>query len=619
MPQRSDPTIDLEDSGGVSATWSPRDTVRPAAEEAAASADDLGHALADALELRGKLGEGGMGVVHLAVQRSLDREVAVKTLRRESPLAAKRLLREAWVTGALEHPNIVPVYDLGRDEEGRPHLVLKRIEGELWSALIADPRLLEERFGVSDFLEWHLRTLAQLCNAVAFAHDRGVIHRDLKPDNVMVGSYGEVYLLDWGLAMGLQETLERLPSAGRPKQFAGTPAYLAPEQLGDSEHPLGPHTDLYLIGGMLFEVIVGRPPHEGRTVDEVLEAARHPVPLPPDLPVPLAELLGSCLARAPADRPTSAIAVRNALLAYLEQRHAHQLAQDAHEQLRALIDALDAPRDDAAESRVRDLLGACRFGFGQALRVDPTNRLARTGLAQALSGVARRALDHGDLGAAGLLLDELDDSPDDLVQALTDARRERDELEARRRALEHSLDPTVGVRWRMMSLLLVATGWSVAPVVAFWPLGSPISWTQLWVECGLLGVLAAVVLAMGRSQLRRTHVSRVLAGVTVLAPLSQVVFCSLAAAMSLSAAQALALSLASWAAMSLMGAIWYGAGVLPISAGYIVAAFAGARWPSLGPVAMVVANLLFMVNMTIYRLPALLEARRKALERRDDT
>jgi len=620
VPRSTNDTYDL-----VDATWDPRATVRPSAvDDDAAEQEDLGHhTLADALDLREKLGEGGMGVVHLAVQRSLDREVAVKTLRGGSPVAVRRLLREAWVTGALEHPNIVPVYDLGRDEDGRPRLVLKRIEGSLWSELIAAPGLLRRQHGVSDPLDWHLRTLAQLCNAVAFAHDRGVIHRDLKPDNVMIGAYGEVYLLDWGLAMAVDEAVERLPHAGRRKRFAGTPAYLAPEQLAEVDEPLGIHTDVYLLGGMLFEVLHGAPPHRGLTLDEVLQAATRPVPIDDDVPAPLASLLAACLAPSPSDRPASAMELRNALLAYLEQRHARQLAEQTADQLAALEEALargeEAPDDDVVAASIRDLLGACRFGFGQALQMDPDNELARRGLATALTGVARRALARGELGAAALLLDELDESPADLVQALADARREREELEARRRALERDLDPTVGVRWRVLSLLAVSASWIALPVVAFWPLGTEVTWTQVWVEAALLSVVAVVLTVAGRSQFRRTAVNRVLRGVTVLAPVSQAIFFLGAQAMALAPGQGLALSLGGWGVMSLMGAIWYGPGVMPVSAAYVAAFVAGSASPRWAPVAMVVANLVFMVNMTLYRLPALREARRRWEAQRDAT
>jgi hypothetical protein len=142
------------------------------------------------------LGEGGMGIVRLAEQRALGREVAVKSLRadRATPEAALRLVREAWITGRLEHPNIVPVYTLGVGADGLPMIVMKRIEGTLWSDHLrgrAVPPCAPERT-----LEWNLRVLMQVANAVELAASKGIVHRDLKPDNVMIGRFGEVNVLD---------------------------------------------------------------------------------------------------------------------------------------------------------------------------------------------------------------------------------------------------------------------------------------------------------------------------------------------------------------------------------------------------------------------------------------
>src|SRR5688572_21792637 len=140
--------------------------------------------VAGGLELGATIGEGGMGVVRSATQRSLGRKVAVKTLRAQTKTEAAtlRLLREAWVTGSLEHPNIVPVYDLGLDDDGSPNIVLKHIEGVEWAGVIHDAKAVKERFGASDLFEHNLRILVQLCNAVSLAHSRGILHRDLKPE-----------------------------------------------------------------------------------------------------------------------------------------------------------------------------------------------------------------------------------------------------------------------------------------------------------------------------------------------------------------------------------------------------------------------------------------------------
>jgi serine/threonine-protein kinase len=175
----------------------------------------LGASTAGRLSLHHTLGEGGMGIVHLATQTTIGRHVAVKTRRvaaarpddaggqseASDPSAGDglddidatlRILREAWVMGALEHPNVVPVYDVGLDEAGAPVIVMKRIEGLAWADLMRAPDEIERRFGATDPLEWNLRILATACNAVHFAHSRGILHRDLKPENVMIGAFGEV-------------------------------------------------------------------------------------------------------------------------------------------------------------------------------------------------------------------------------------------------------------------------------------------------------------------------------------------------------------------------------------------------------------------------------------------
>ncbi len=193
------------------------------------------------------LGQGGMGVVRSGKQTALDRDVAIKTLRPDhrSGGEALKLLQEGWVTGTLEHPNIVPVHDLGLDGDGAPVIVLKRIDGIDWSRLMRDGGEVERRFGAHDLLEWNLRVLLQVARAIEFAHSRALVHRDLKPENVMVGEFGEVYVLDWGIAVSLRPDETRLPRAEAAVGIAGTPADMAPEMLG-GEAP-STRTDIYLL------------------------------------------------------------------------------------------------------------------------------------------------------------------------------------------------------------------------------------------------------------------------------------------------------------------------------------------------------------------------------------
>ena len=165
------------------------------------------------------------GAALSAEQVALRREVAVKVLRPGAePPASGHLLREALVAGRLEHPNIVPIYLLGRTPEGAPLFVMRKIAGVPWSEVLGDPSRAPAFFAraAKDALAFHLSIFTRVCEAVHFAHARGVLHRDLKPDNVMLGGYGEVYLVDWGLAVALEDDGVLQP-ARAATTLAGTP------------------------------------------------------------------------------------------------------------------------------------------------------------------------------------------------------------------------------------------------------------------------------------------------------------------------------------------------------------------------------------------------------------
>ncbi|MGE0710438.1 MAG: serine/threonine-protein kinase [Planctomycetota bacterium] len=344
------------------------------------------------------LGEGGMGRVLSAHQRSLARTVALKTaLETAGDPARAALLREARLTGALEHPNIVPVHALGLDDAGQPVLVMKRIEGVPWRALLQDPEhpAWELAGGAGgDLLARNLEVLIEVSEAVAYAHGQGVLHRDLKPDNVLIGRWGEVYLVDWGLAA---RTDEQELSTG------GTPGYMAPEML-DGEAT--PRTDVYLLGAVLHEVLTGRRRHEGPTLVNVLASASRsaPVAYGPEVPPELAEIANRATHADPAARFPDPRAFRAALVAFLRHRGSRELAAAAAERLGALHAAATGG-DAVAATR---LSAEARFGFRQALEAWPENAAARAGLLECLELSIEQALAQQHPEAAQALLEELE-------------------------------------------------------------------------------------------------------------------------------------------------------------------------------------------------------------------
>jgi len=243
---------------------------------------------------------GGLGAVFVALDSELNREVALKQIldrHADDPISRQRFLREAEVTGGLEHPGIVPVYGLGHYADGRPYYAMRFIRGDSLKEAVdrfhADEALKSDPGRRSLELRKLLRRFLDVCNAIDYAHSRGVLHRDIKPGNIIVGRHGETLVVDWGLAKATGEaepgTEERtlVPSSASgsaetlPGSVLGTPSYMSPEQASGDLDRLGPRSDVYSLGATLYCLLTGRPPIEGDDVGEVLRAVQRGDVTPP--------------------------------------------------------------------------------------------------------------------------------------------------------------------------------------------------------------------------------------------------------------------------------------------------------------------------------------------------
>lgn len=456
------------------------------------------------LSLGPTIGQGGMAIVHLAKQLALRRDVAVKALREDvkSPEATRVLLSEAWVTGLLEHPNIVPVYELGRDASGSPLLVMKCIGGTSWRDFLRHPERYAERFGELTPLEWHLGILLQVSNAVSFAHNKGIVHRDLKPDNVMIGEFGEVYLLDWGLAVSVSDPTGMFRSASSVAAIAGTPGYMAPEMVDWERREISTWTDVYLLGAVLHEILTGAPRHTGSTVFEVVFSAFRSAPFEygDTVPAELAAIANRATHADPRSRFPSVTAFERAIQSFLRHRESTELADEAFVRLAELQRSIASARATPGELAVDvyRAFGAARFGFEQALRVWGENDRAKAGRSAAIRTVVEHELSRGAHEAAALWLAELPEPDPELSRRVELLRRSQEAKDAHVQALERlakDVDVGVGARARVHLVSLLAVIWGLMPIATGWAVRTQLLEVTYPTYIGQTATFGAILLA----------------------------------------------------------------------------------------------------------------------------
>jgi hypothetical protein len=364
--------------------------------------------------LQDRIGEGGQGVVLAGNQRSLDRPVAIKRIR-ACHLGDARVraafLAEALILGKLEHPNIPPVHDLGLDQHGQPFLVMKRIDGDSWSETIATAGL-----------QPNLDILLSTCDAVAYAHSKGIIHRDLKPANVMIGGFGEVQVMDWGLALPLAERERRIAEGHH--SAAGTPAYMAPEMALGETSRIDQRSDIYLLGAILYEILSGRPPHTGNNAMDCLANAAENRIQPTKVHTSLLLIALTAMASDPSRRYADVAAFRAAL----KNHRIHAASDRLHEEGEAAL-------AQAGFSVTYEHYLKAQAKFQQAIELWPQNEAARDGLKRCNLAYADTAFGRGDLDLAWQLLDQALPEHQPLAGRINAAFQRRQSVKRRLRAL----------------------------------------------------------------------------------------------------------------------------------------------------------------------------------------
>jgi eukaryotic-like serine/threonine-protein kinase len=452
--------------------------VEPELPEGAEPAPDFGTRYED----WGMLGRGGMGEVRACHDRHIGRRIALKVIRRSRAArvrARARFVREAKIQGRLEHPAVVPVYDIGDAPDGRVYFTMKQVFGRTLEEIVAglrdgDPEITAE-YGRRRLLE----AFARVCLAVDYIHESGVLHRDIKPANVMLGRYGEVYVLDWGLAKLLEAEDDEGEPAASPEsaptldgdspaeigqtaagELMGTPGYMAPEQLDGGLRPVGVAADIYALGAVLFELLTWQPLHPRGSVQRLIGSTIHGADArcserAPHRQVP-PELEAICVratADDPAERFASSRALHDAVEAYLDGERdlalRGRIAQTWAARAAATAASVLEGHDDDPGRRGRALEEASR-----ALALDPDNADARTTIVR-------------------LLLEPPSVPPPEAEEMLLEAQREEERIAARGGVIGFSawlmFIPGIlalGVRdWWMTGLLFAV---AVAALVVSW-------------------------------------------------------------------------------------------------------------------------------------------------------
>ncbi len=379
-----------------------------------------------------KLGEGAMGVVYAAKQTAIDRVIALKAIKQgqqNSTDSRRKFLYEAQITGELDHPNIVPIHELGASEDGMLFYSMKLVNGTPWQQAIK-----------SKTLEENVDILMKVADAIAFAHAKNIIHRDLKPENIMLGTFGEVLVMDWGLAVNI--------SSGKSFGLGGTPAYMAPEMAAHHVAKIGATSDVYLLGAILYQIITGIPPHPGKTVNECLRAALKNQIITPSTSHALLDIAMRAMSTEIGERYSSVAQMQDAIKQY--RRHAESIA---------LANRSEEMLNQAIKSRDYQSFSRALFGFKDAGELWRENPAANSGIKRCRLAYGQCALDRGDYDLCLEVLDRSNSTENILYVEAESKKIEALGRESRLKSLKKMIAAVV---------LAALAGVSVLALIAMW-------------------------------------------------------------------------------------------------------------------------------------------------------
>ncbi|HEY2408048.1 MAG TPA: serine/threonine-protein kinase, partial [Polyangiaceae bacterium] len=339
-----------------------------------------------------QIGRGGMGVVYRAEHARIGKLMALKLLAGELTRDREqvaRFKREALLASKLSSPNTVQVFDFGTSET-LVYLAMEYLRGEDLSRLIRRQGPL----GV----ERTAKIVIQICASLGEAHEKGIVHRDLKPENVMLGDFGEVLVMDWGLAMSTA-LFRKADSITQTSSMGGTPAYMAPEMATGPVDRIGPASDVYLLGAILFEIITGKPPHTGKNVMNCLFAAAKNEIQPTEHSGELLEIALRAMSTSPADRPATVQDFQNGIRTYQSHSESIVLSSRAEEDLAR-----------AEKSGDYQVFSRALFAFQEAYALWDGNAKAKSGISSAKLAYAKQAMAKEDFDLGASLLDAEDPS-----------------------------------------------------------------------------------------------------------------------------------------------------------------------------------------------------------------